>query len=339
MLAQLGAGPTLDYDSTTGALLLDTNDQVLTRVQIDSSNALLTGDPAVFPDGALAFTNDSDSQVAFAYQIFAGGFSGIHSFGNVATAGLDPELVFADLTFRFGFNLDESGSILVDGEQAAMPAPFEMVLASPTFNSVVTTELSSSSNDDETIDFLYRGVPSSFSLGDGSTYDVNALPSSGNANIELAFQLDADGILLVDGQQATFSVVGETLVGDDSLFTGTLLQGDVVDFEMTSIPGRVGTVFSALVVVTGGEMAQQPEGFFRLGRELVISITQTLMDLEVGQEFTLSSSDAEEICSYASPVALLFPSEVNQEPVYEGPRDNGGPPRICGEELNARRVC
>jgi hypothetical protein len=82
------------YDPSTGQVWVDPPAGVeLTSINIDSASGIFTGEPAQNLGGS--FDNDTDNNV---FKATFGSSFGALTFGNVAQAGLDEQLLLADLT-------------------------------------------------------------------------------------------------------------------------------------------------------------------------------------------------------------------------------------------------
>lgn len=111
----------IGYDATTGEVWVDAPANTeLTSINIDSSAAIFTGDPAGNLGGS--FDNDEDDNVFKA--TFGSSFSSL-SFGNVAATGLSESFVLEDLTVIGSL---AGGGDLGDVDLIYVPEPSTVVL-------------------------------------------------------------------------------------------------------------------------------------------------------------------------------------------------------------------
>jgi hypothetical protein len=159
-------------------------------------------------------------------------------------------------------------------------------IASGGLTNMSYTQLGTNSNP-----FHYDAVPLSLTLGDGTRATIGNPSGGGNASMSLNLLLDNSGKFASPGAASDFSVTGSVTVGGHS-FSGTLLTATARDFGFTP-PNRADTEFEVRMVVTGGQLAQQPNGVYQAGTDLALLLHQP--NLTIGsfpQTFSLTKSAA-----------------------------------------------
>jgi len=126
-------------------------------------------------------------------------------------------------------------------------------------------------------------------LGDNSVHIIKK-PTVGTATETLNINLDSMGAF-ASGTPADFTVTGSVTLGSNT-FNGTLLTAEVRAFGFSN-PQPALTKFDVLLVVTGGLLAQQPLGIFRVGYEvgLILNVPGLLIS-SFPKTFTLTTTSA-----------------------------------------------
>jgi hypothetical protein len=116
--------------------------------------------------------------------------------------------------------------------------------------------------------FHYDAVPLTLTLGDGSQHAISNPSGGGSAATTLNMSLDDTGHFSTPGSATAFTVTGQVTIGVNT-FDGTLLTGAVRDFGFSN-----DAEFEVKIAVTGGELAQQPDGLYRAGSDVGLLIHQ-----------------------------------------------------------------
>jgi RHS repeat-associated protein len=219
--------------------------------------------------------------------------------------------------------------------QTSRPPP---TLAAPQITSnTIGSDLSLTLESDGPNRFRYSGTPASITLGDGQMFEIIGASELKPPVVQLSFDLDDEGGLLSGILGPDFRILGRTFIGDNE-FTGDLLLGEIIDFEYVQTPGIEGSTFNARIVTTAGVLTYQPQGLIRVGQELLISIHQTILDLEFPQTFVLRSVEVGQVFSSTTRIAQEFTSGAAQGPNLNEYDDSDGddprdtpPPTIFGE--------
>ena len=118
--------------------------------------------------------------------------------------------------------------------------------------------------------FHYDAVPLAVTLGDGSMANITNPSGGGTPQTNLDLFLDNSGHFAAGVAGNDLTLTGKVTINGHT-FDNTLLTGKVRDFGF-STPNRSDTEFEVRVVVTGGELAQQPLGVYRAGTEMGLLI-------------------------------------------------------------------
>jgi RHS repeat-associated protein len=113
--------------------------------------------------------------------------------------------------------------------------------------------------------FHYDDIPLTVTLGDGTVAAITN-PTGGTAKESVDFLLDNSGRFISGVNGDDLTVKGKVTINGNT-YDGTLLTGKVRDFGF-SPPKPTDTEFEIRMVVTGGLLAQQPTGIYRVGNEI-----------------------------------------------------------------------
>ncbi|HZU38000.1 MAG TPA: hypothetical protein VFA18_18915, partial [Gemmataceae bacterium] len=143
----------------------------------------------------------------------------------------------------------------------------------PDIASEALTDLSYTQVGNNNNPFHYDSIPLLLTLGDGSSYAISKPAGGGSAQTVLNVALDNTGHFSTADAGPDLVITGHVAVGNTT-FDGTLLTANVRDFGFSN-PNPTDTQFEVRLVVTGGQMTQQPSGLYRVGTDVGLLIHQS----------------------------------------------------------------